>query len=149
MSKIKIEEVVEIIHRNKVAPEVANVIIDELNALASEKDDNPKPDVPASKKQFVIMVSDPSGRTPEGLTGWVLQIPESAAPHTAVERTNKAAHAFNRSKKGRLLPVKTVGEAFEAIPRKFFKTEDVHTKTKVPVTVLVTNNKLSPTPSVD
>ena len=52
------------------------------------------------------------------------------------------ADDFNASKKGRLLPVKTIGEAIENVPAKHFKEAGAWVKTRVPVLVLRTNNEL-------
>jgi hypothetical protein len=49
---------------------------------------------------------------------------------------------FNTTKKGRLLPVKTVGEALENVPAKAFKETDVWVKTKTPVLMLRTDNEI-------
>ena len=54
----------------------------------------------------------------------------------------RAAYEFNTTKKGRLLPVKTIGEAMENVPAKHFKEAQVWVKTKEPVLLLKTDNKL-------
>jgi hypothetical protein len=70
----------------------------------------------------------------------VLQIPEEESPVTTPDRIFRAVYDFNASKKGRLLPSKTVGEALEGVPAKDFKEVGVWVKTKTPVLVLSTNN---------
>ena len=102
---------------------------------------------PAAKKQFVILVSDPEGKLPEKeLTGWVVQIPEDASPYTATDRIFKGSYDYNASKKGRLYPAKTVGEALENVPAKFFKEAEVWVKNKIPVLVLKTDNQIPKEP---
>jgi len=89
------------------------------------------------------MVSDPDGHMPEhDFVGWVLQIPETESVVTAHERVNRAVYDYNASKKGRLYPAKTVGEALENVPAKFYKEADVWVKTKIPVLILKTNNEI-------
>lgn len=146
--KITVSEVAEVIKRFKIEPETTREIIEALNErIAAAEADSPEPK-PRGKQQYCILVSDPAGKIPQGLVGWVVQIPENASPASVNDRVNKAAHEFNATKKGRLIPVKSVGEAMESVKRKHFKNAELAVKTKMPVAVLVTNNKLSEAPSV-
>ena len=45
-------------------------------------------------------------------------------------------------KRGRLLPVKSVGEALESTTAKYFKEAELWVKTKTPVAVVITDNVL-------
>ena len=76
------------------------------------------------------------------LTGWVVQIAEDASPYSTTDRIFKGAYDFNASKKGRLLPVKSVGEALESASAKYFRESELWVKTKLPVAVVVTDNVL-------
>lgn len=141
MPKIEINQVAEILKRNKADPALLRAVVQELNLLAQAAAEEEKP--PAVKKQFVILVSDPEGRFPkEDFAGWVLQIPEEESPVTTPERIFRAVYEYNASKKGRLLPAKTVGEAIENVPAKHFKETEVWVKTKTPVLVLTTDNEI-------
>lgn len=114
---------------------------------AGEESESERP--PPVKKQFVVLVSDPAGKLESGsLVGWVCQIPEADSPVTVEQRVVEAAHHFNTTKRGRLLPVQTVGEACEAVPAKLFKEQQVWVKTKEPVYLITTRNELKDTPSV-
>lgn len=147
-SKITIEQLAQIIKHNQIEPAVARRIIEEANALAEVKETEKAEAGPKPKQQFVIVVSDPTKQIKQDLVGWVTQIGETESPATVMARLNKAAHEFNASKRGRLLPVKSVGEAFESVPRKFMKEAGVHTKTRQPVYVMRTDNQLTEPPSV-
>lgn len=143
MAKIEVNQVAEILKRNKLDPALLRQVLEEINHLAdaAAKADEEKP--PALKKQFVILISDPEQRLPKhDFAGWVLQIPENESPATTQERIHRSAFEFNASKKGRLLPVKTVGEALENVPAKHFKDADVWVKTKTPVLMLRTDNEI-------
>lgn len=141
MAKIEVNQVAEIIKRNAVEPDTARQIIEEMNLLVQPEADEEK--APPVKKQWCIVISDPNGVLPEDeLTGWVVQIPESDSVLTTVERIHKAAYEFNTTKKARLLPAKTVGEAIENVPAKHFKEQQVWVKTKTPVFVLKTDNDI-------
>lgn len=142
MPKIDVSTVAEILKKNQIDPALLRRVVEEMNlAVQPEGGDEEKP--PAVKKQFVILLSDPDGKMPKhDFVGWVLQIPEDESVATTQERIFRGCYDFNASKKGRLLPVKTVGEALENVPTKYFKEADVWVKTKTPVLVLKTDNEV-------
>lgn len=142
MAKIEISNVVEIIKGKAIEPALLKEIIEEMNLTVQPENDEEKP--PALKKQWCILISDPNHviHSHVELTGWVLQIPESDSVLTTLERIHRAAYEFNTTKKGRLLPVKTVGEAVENVAAKHFKEQQVWVKTKTPVFMLRTDNEI-------
>lgn len=142
MAKIDVSKVAEILKKNQIDPALLRRVIEEMNlAVEPEGAEGDKP--PAVKKQFVIVVSDPEGRLPKNdFVGWVVQIPDSESPSTTIERICRASYDYNTTKKGRLLPVKTIGEAIEAVPAKFLKEADVWVKNKTPVLVVKTDNEI-------
>jgi hypothetical protein len=142
MAKIEVNQVAEILKKHKLDPALLREIVEEMNtATQPTADDDIKP--PAPKKQFVMVLSDPEGRLkPKDLTGWVVQIPENASPYSTTDRIFKGAYDFNASKRGRMLPVKSVGEALESASAKYFKESELWVKTKLPVAVVVTDNVL-------
>ena len=142
MPKIDVSKVAEILQRNHLEPAVLRRIIEEINHVV-EPDPAAEDKPPPVKKQWVILVSDPEHRLPkDSLAGWVLQIPESESPATAADRVFRGAYDFNVTKRGRLLPVKTVGEALENVPAKHFKEAELWVKTKTPVLILRTDNRI-------
>ncbi|MFI5337072.1 MAG: hypothetical protein ACHQ5A_09835 [Opitutales bacterium] len=142
MPKIEVSQVAEILKKHKLAPALLREIVEEMNVITQPgADDDIKP--PAMKKQFVVLLSDPAGKLPRNeLTGWVVQIPENTSPHSTTDRIFKGAYDFNASKRGRMLPVKSVGEALESAAAKYFKDAELWVKTKMPVAVVVTDNVL-------
>ncbi|MDB6128504.1 MAG: hypothetical protein JWM35_2400 [Verrucomicrobia bacterium] len=141
MPKIDVSKVAEILKKNHIDPAVLRRVIEEMNIAVQPDNEEEKP--PAVKKQFVIVISDPERKLPKNdFVGWVIQVPENDSPATTPDRVFRAAYDFNASKKGRLLPVKTVGEAFENVPAKHFKDADLWVKTKVPVIMLRTDNEI-------
>lgn len=142
MPKIDVNKVAEILKKNHIDPAVLRRVVEEMN-LAVQPDPGEADAPPPVKKQFVILASDPEGRLPkEDFAGWVLQIPESDSPASTVERIFKGAYEYNASKKGRLYPAKTVGEAIENVPAKFFREADLWVKTKNPVLLVRTDNEI-------
>lgn len=142
MPKIDINQVAEILKRNAVDPAVLRQIVEEMQLAVQPEGDEDKP--PPVKRQFCILISDPERRLPEGedFAGWVLQIPENESVATTTERVFRAAYEFNTTKRGRLLPAKTVGEALENVSAKHFKESQVWVKTKTPVLMLRTDNRI-------
>ena len=141
MPKIEVNQVAEILKRNKLDPKLLRQIVEEMNVLTQAESDEEKP--PAVKKQFVILISDPDDKLPKhDFVGWVLQIPENESPATIEERIFRGAYEYNATKKGRLYPAKTVGEAIENVPAKHFKEAEVWTKHKTPVLMLKTDNEI-------
>jgi len=142
MAKIEVSQVAEILKKHKLEPSLLREIVEAMNEVTSPAvDEDIKP--PAPKKQFVVLISDMEGKLPKkDLTGWVVQIPENASPFSTTDRIFKGAYDFNASKKGRMLPVKSVGEALESASAKYFKESELWVKTKLPIAVVVTDNVL-------
>lgn len=142
MSKIDVNKAAEIIKSEQVDPATLRRIVEKMNlAIQPEGEEGDK--LPAVKKQFTVLLSDPEGRMPTcDFVAWILQLPEAESVATTQDRICRAAYDYNASRKGRLMPVNTIGEAIEAVPAKFFKEADVCIKTKTPVLVLRTTNEI-------
>jgi hypothetical protein len=142
MPKIDVNKVAEILRKNHIDPAVLRRVVEEMN-LAVQPDPGEGDQPPPVKKQYIILVSDPDERMPKGdFTGWVLQIPENESPASVQERLLKGAYDYNASKKGRLYPARTVGDAVENVPGKFFRDAELWVRTKTPVLVLRTDNEI-------
>jgi len=142
MAKVDLDIVKFILNRNELDTRLVAKVIEEINKEAeAQAAENVKE--PAVKKQFAIIVSDPEGKLPEGeLVGWVLQLPEDEAVQTAEERLIRAAYEFNATPKGSRIPAETIGEACEAVPARLLKEQNIWVKTKEPVLILRTDNKI-------
>ena len=142
MPKIDVSKVAEILKKNHIEPAMLRKVMEEMN-LAVQPDDGNDEKPPAIKKQFVVLISDPDGKMPKNdFVAWALQIPENESAATTLDRVYRSCYDFNATKKGRLMPVKTVGEAIETVPAKVFKEADIWVKTKTPVLVIKTNNEI-------
>lgn len=143
MAKIDVAKVTEIIKRSNLEADVVRDLINAIQAEAASAEADTEEKPPPQKKQFLILVSDPDGDMPEkDLVGWIVQIPEMASPLTVEERIHRASYDFNSSSRGRKNPVSTIGEACEAVSQKHFKEAEIAIKTKIPVSVIVTNNQI-------
>lgn len=134
--KININDVADILKKNKLEPAVLRKVIEEINQKVAEK----APEAPADKlkAQFLVVVGDNQD------VAWIAQIEEGANPATFIDRIKKAGYDYNASRKGARYPVKSISEALEVVPRKFWKVEGQKTlvKTKTPVLIVRTDNKL-------
>lgn len=147
MPKIEVNTVAEIIQSEHVEPDTLRRIVEKMN-LALQPEQADEETEPHAKKQFFVLLADPDNRLAGAgeFVAWVGQLPESESPATVADRINRTAYDFNTTKKGRLLPVKTHGEAIENIPARFFKEAELWLKTKNPVLVLRTDNQIPKTP---
>lgn len=140
MKKVGLEIVKQVLTRSKLDDRKASEILEELQRMVAAETEEKAPRV---KKEHVVVVSDPNGVIKGvDITGWVLQIPEGESPALVLEKVFRAAYDFNNTPKGRRLPVGTVGEAFESVAAKFFKEQGLWVKTKEPVLVVRTDNRI-------
>lgn len=148
---LPISDTISVLQQHITDPKLLAAVIKDLNRVDAEKEAAKPEPAPKGKNQYVGIIADADGKLKRAgldtITGWVVQIPESESPALALPKVMQAAHDFNASKKGRLLPVKSVGEAFESASRKFFKNAGVNPKHKMPIYFLVTDNKLTEAPS--
>lgn len=142
MKKVEIELVKAVLQRNELdVRKVAEIMEDLAREAARMEEDEPKP--PPVKKQYVFLLSDPRGELDgKDYVGWVAQIPEDESPFLAREKIIRASYEYNASPKGRRIPVKSIGEACESVQAKFLKEQQVWVRTKEPIQVIVTDNRI-------
>ena len=147
MAKVDLDLVKFILQRNEIDVRTVNSIIEDIEQeLKTIKEENPP--APRVPKQFAILISDPQNKLPStDFAGWVLQLPEEDSPALLEGQIHKAAYDFNQTPKGRRMPVKTIGEACEAVPARIFKEHQVWVKTKEPVLILKTDNLIPMEPT--
>ena len=139
MPKIDVSKITAILKKNQIDPALFKRLMEEINLAVQPDSGEELP--PPIKKQYVILVSEPNNKFPKtDFVGWVLQMPEDESPATIEDRIFKSVYDYNTTKKGVLYPARTVGEAMENVPAKFFKETEVWVKTKTPVIILKTDN---------
>ncbi len=147
-NKIDLSSVAEALKLANVPSAQSREVIEALKAKAAADEADKPEKAPRQKTQLVVLnLAMVEGQPNESL-GYVVKIPEDASPMTALERVHAAAHAFNASKKGRLLPVKSLGEVFESVSARFFKDADCKPLNKTIIPILRVTNKLPEAPSV-
>lgn len=140
--KVDTELVKLILQRNLDDPTAITQVMEDINdELKAQADLEDKP--PAVKKQYVMLVADPEGHLKDkDFVGWVIQIPEETNILETVTRLTHGAYEFMQTPKGRRLPVQTIGEACEHVPVRIFKEQQVWVRTKEPVLIITTDNKI-------
>jgi hypothetical protein len=137
--KVEIKRVEEVLNEKGVDGTIVQDVISNLSH-AEPEDDAPSEH---SKKQFVMVVSDPNGELPQtDFVGWIVQIGEDEACCTVMDKIHSAGYEYNTSRKGRKMPVSSIGEIMECVGAKYLKQAGVWVKTKEPVLIIKTDNKL-------
>ena len=145
--KADIEIVKETMIHHQIDEPKAQEIIDDLKKVIEEE---LAARAPAVKKQYGVIVSDPLGHIPPNsvFTGWVFQMEEEDNVADGLRRVHTTVFDFNQTKKGQRTPIRTVGGAMEIISGTLFKENGIIPKTKEPVCVLVTDNKIGHDPGM-
>lgn len=143
MAKVDLDLLQVVLQRNSVDARLTAQIISDLQEEIKLERMEAEEREPPTKKKYVFVASDPNGVLDgQELVGWVVQIPEDQSEFSVEERIFVAAHEYNRSKKGRRDPAKTVGEACERVPAKLFRDQKIWVKNKEAAYLLPTKNAL-------
>jgi len=143
MAKVDIELVRDVLQRSQLPAIKVSEILEEIKhevKVATQENTEKEPTV---KKQFVFVLSDPQGKfKDDDYVGWVVQIPEDENASDVCSQIFESAYDFNITPKGRRYPVKTVAEIMEFGAAKIFKEHKLWVKTKEPILVVRTDNKI-------
>lgn len=142
--KIDIKLVEMVLRRAKLTEVQQEQILEDIRFESKQVADEDRE--PPEKKQFVVILNDPYGKLPKTgfeFSGWAVQIPEDDDPHSAIRKLTYGAYDFNQTPKGKRMPLKTIAEACEFGSVKIFKEHKIWIKTKEPVLIIPTNNKLA------
>lgn len=142
--KIGLEDLQLILQKNGLRNDaILKIIKDAQEQLVADKEEKDKEKREIEKKRWVVLVGDPYGAL-DGveLTGYALQINESESEFDVVKKLNQMAREYNRSKRGRKDPVKSVTEVCEVVPAKMLKEVGIWVKNKEAAFVLSTDNVL-------
>lgn len=144
MAKVDVDVVASILKETDIDPQVVAQIMRKLQQeLKIQEEMAEATREPRVKNQYVVLLSDPLNQVPtDDLVAWVVQIPEMDSPANLTERISRAAHEYNNGRKGRKFPARSIGEACEIVASKFLKAERIQIKTKLPVSVIRTDNQL-------
>jgi hypothetical protein len=140
--KVSIEEIESVLLKSKVDPKVVGEVVKELETIAEEVKQE-RQGVPKAKNEYLILLSDPNGDlTGKDFTGWVVQMKQGDDAGQVVAKLKEAAQNHIAAQKRKRKVINTLGDAILYVKRKWFKEKNLTVKTKEPVRVLLTNNKL-------
>jgi hypothetical protein len=142
---VNLDDVKAALQKQQLPAATVQLVVAELKQAAElKKEERTTEKAHNSKNQFVVVLSDPKNELAgKDFVAWVAQIPEDDAPLTVIDKVNKSAWDYNAgTRAGQKAPIKTISEAFEFVKRKFFKENKVLVKTKEPVQVIITDNKI-------
>ena len=143
MPKVDLELVKMVLTRNDVETRLVADIIKEIQQESAAETDEEE----GTRREEAVCGCCIRPRGPargNGVTGSIVQIPEDESVYTAVERLHRAGYEFNTTKKGRRMPVKTVGEVCEHVPARIAKEQKIWIKHKEPCFLLRTDGILRP-----
>ncbi|MBP3359055.1 MAG: hypothetical protein J6K91_09105 [Opitutales bacterium] len=143
--KIDIELVKNTLLRANIDLQITTQILQDLMFEARVRKEEFEEKEPKTKKQFVVIVNDPYGKIQEldcDFQGWIVQIPEDQSERRVLQKIHNAISDFNITPKGRKMPIKDITNACWYISEKIFKEHKIWVKTKQPVLLIPSANKI-------
>jgi len=147
MPKIDINKAAEAMKHCQVEASKIREVVEMLNEIVSAEGKEEKP--VSIKKQFGVIILDSdelffkfcadNAWAPQCL---VVQLPESESPSSLITAIGAIIGDYNATRNGRMYPMRTIGDAAEGVPAKFWKDKDVWLKTKTPVQSVIVDNQL-------
>lgn len=128
---LKINEVISVLRANQIPSANLRKIVTDLESAEENKKTAKEP---GAKKQFVLITSYAAAGVPE--TGFAVQIEESEDTANTLDKIRAAARAYNQTRKGQKMPVRTISESLSALPAKILVENGIWRKTKEPVRTL-------------
>jgi hypothetical protein len=142
--KIDIETVYQVLGECKVPKEQADKVINNLQAVAEEeKQEKESLKTPKAKWEFGVVLYDANNELDgKEFTASIYQIKDGEDHNLVLPKLCEAAKIQNEMAKRKKHLLDTIGNIFSSLKSKFAKEKGVRIKTKEPVRVLVSNNKI-------
>lgn len=142
MSKISIEDLQDVLTESGVEAQKQKKILElAQKAIEEEKQQKADSSVPKSKNEYGVVLYAPDLVGKE-YTASIYQIKVGDDHSTVLRRVSEAVNSQNLTAKRKKTVIDTMGLAFQKLKRKFIKEKEINIKTKTPVRVLVSDNKL-------
>ena len=144
MTKLAIEDVMQALQEAKVPKEQQGTVLNYLQQVAQEEAAQKEAEkLPTQKNEFGVILFDADGLVAgKEFTAAIYQIPQGDDHNLVLGKISQAARDQVLAAKRKKYPINTMGEAVQNVKRKFTKDKNVNLKTKTPVRVLISNNKL-------
>ncbi len=141
-NRVSLEVLRDVLTEEGVETTKQQKILDHLQEiLDEEKKDKESEKVPKSKNEFgvVLFVSDLVSKE---YTACIYQVKEGYDKSTVLKNISDAAKNQNDAAKKKKNIITTMGEAFQYLKRKWVKEQGISLKTKTPIEVIISDNKL-------
>lgn len=144
MSKLNISDIQEALKTAKIEPEKQKDVLDYLQDVIKEQEaDKAHNALPKQKNEFGVILYDADNQlVGKEFTASVFSVKQGDDFGTILTRISDAAKIQNESAKKKNNLIQTIGSACQNLKRKFIKEKGINIKTKEPVRVLITNNKI-------
>jgi hypothetical protein len=144
MTKVSIEDVLEGLKQAKVPAKEVGATLDYLKKVVQEEQAQKDAEkLPTQKNEYGVILFDADGVVAgKEFSAAVYQIPQGDDHGLVLGKISQAAREQVAAAKRKKYPINTMGEATSSIKRKFIKDKNVNLKTKNPVRVLISDNKL-------
>ena len=144
MSKIALENVQTVLAELKIEPDKQDKILQELQKIIEdEKNERAENKAPKSKNEFGVILYDANNELAgKEFTASVFQVKQGFDFNTVLSKISTAARNQNVAAKRKKNVIETIGDACMYLKRKFTKEQEVNIKTKEPIRVLISSNRL-------
>ncbi|NBQ47976.1 MAG: hypothetical protein EBU33_05925 [Sphingobacteriia bacterium] len=142
--KLSLEEIQGALAEAKVPTEQQTMVIDHLQEVIKELEaEKIATKLPSQKNEFGVIIFDKNGVLKgQDFVAAVYTIPQGEDHDNVLRKISEAARDQNEAAKRKKHTIESMGEACESVKRKFIKQKNVNIKSKAPVRVLVSDNKL-------
>ena len=143
--KVDLADIEHILNKHNIDRTTINAVVEDAKQAVEDAKADGGEAKKKGKYKHLIVVCDPEKEFPgiENLSMYILKVKDEKAHTEVLPRLYKGVYEFNaKSRKGRKNPVKTLGDAMQAVPPKFYKPAKSPILTKEPVIVLVSDNKI-------
>lgn len=140
--KLSLEDIQSALNKVDVEQEKKIKVLQELQQIIEENKNNAAP-VNKTKNEFGVVIFDKNHELDnKEFTACVYQIKEGDKHDNVLHRLSDASREQNEFSKKKNNLIKTMGEAFGYLKRKFVKDRGILIKTKIPIVVLISHNDL-------
>lgn len=143
-NKLAIEDIVAALQTAGIEHPKQLKVLDYLKeVVAEEQAAKQETALPKQKNEFGVILFDAEGKlVGQEFTAAVYQIPQGDDHGLVLGKISQAAREQVAAARRKKYPIDTMGEAVQSVKRKFIKEKNVNLKTKSPVRVLISDNKL-------
>lgn len=143
-NKISLDEIQAALQVAEVDPDKQDKVLNRLQEVIKElqeEKDNHK--LPRTKNEFGVILYDANNELAgKEFAASIYQIKEGEDHGAVLSKISEAVKEQNESAKKKNNLIDSIGAAFENLKRKFIKEKGVNLKTKIPVRVTISTNKL-------